>query len=93
MKAALFVGGWEGHTPTEFSDWCAALLRENGFEVDIHDTLEPLATPGKLQDVDLIVPIWSSARSGHQEEFGNICLLYTSPSPRDQRGSRMPSSA
>ena len=26
--------------------------------------------------------------------FGNTsCLLYTSPSPRDQRGSRMPSSA
>ena len=24
---------------------------------------------------------------------GNTCLLYTSPSPRDQRGSRMPSSA
>ena len=24
---------------------------------------------------------------------GIICLLYTSPSPRDQRGSRMPSSA
>ena len=24
---------------------------------------------------------------------GLICLLYTSPSPRDQRGSRMPSSA
>ena len=24
--------------------------------------------------------------------FG-VCLLYTSPSPRDQRGSRMPSSA
>ena len=24
---------------------------------------------------------------------GWICLLYTSPSPRDQRGSRMPSSA
>ena len=23
----------------------------------------------------------------------NGCLLYTSPSPRDQRGSRMPSSA
>ena len=25
--------------------------------------------------------------------FDNTCLLYTSPSPRDQRGSRMPSSA
>ena len=27
------------------------------------------------------------------EEWDNNCLLYTSPSPRDQRGSRMPSSA
>ena len=26
-------------------------------------------------------------------DLTNICLLYTSPSPRDQRGSRMPSSA
>ena len=26
-------------------------------------------------------------------EHYSICLLYTSPSPRDQRGSRMPSSA
>ena len=28
-------------------------------------------------------------------DMGNseVCLLYTSPSPRDQRGSRMPSSA
>ena len=30
----------------------------------------------------------------HQALSGNFpCLLYTSPSPRDQRGSRMPSSA
>ena len=32
---------------------------------------------------------------GSFEEFDMFvtCLLYTSPSPRDQRGSRMPSSA
>ena len=28
----------------------------------------------------------------YMERLG-VCLLYTSPSPRDQRGSRMPSSA
>ena len=28
-----------------------------------------------------------------QSQLINLCLLYTSPSPRDQRGSRMPSSA
>ena len=27
------------------------------------------------------------------DQLSIICLLYTSPSPRDQRGSRMPSSA
>ena len=30
---------------------------------------------------------------GFIESEANACLLYTSPSPRDQRGSRMPSSA
>ena len=34
MKAALFVGGWEGHTPTHFADWYRDLLTDNGFEVD-----------------------------------------------------------
>ena len=29
----------------------------------------------------------------HAVRIPNDCLLYTSPSPRDQRGSRMPSSA
>ena len=29
----------------------------------------------------------------HLEDLLLVCLLYTSPSPRDQRGSRMPSSA
>ena len=32
-------------------------------------------------------------RVEQQKEQHNTCLLYTSPSPRDQRGSRMPSSA
>ena len=29
----------------------------------------------------------------NEEVWNHFCLLYTSPSPRDQRGSRMPSSA
>ena len=29
----------------------------------------------------------------HYETLNKICLLYTSPSPRDKRQSRMPSSA
>ena len=36
-------------------------------------------------------PDWTWQMS--YDDAGNPCLLYTSPSPRDQRGSRMPSSA
>ena len=33
------------------------------------------------------------AISRHGVGYDNVCLLYTSPSPRDSYGSRMPSSA
>ena len=54
------------------------------------DTIgEALAENGKV-----IVTGCLGAKAG--KDGGNLiqdCLLYTSPSPRDQRGSRMPSSA
>ena len=36
---------------------------------------------------------WLVEFSRQRSEKSMICLLYTSPSPRDQRGPRMPSSA
>ena len=37
---------------------------------------------------------WAARHAGSAlVALGGFCLLYTSPSPRDQRGSRMPSSA
>lgn len=45
MKAALFVGGWEGHAPMDFATWYRELLESNGFEVVIHDSLAPLENP------------------------------------------------
>ena len=43
------------------------------------------------------IPVTSTARmctsTSPTRSRSSSCLLYTSPSPRDQRGSRMPSSA
>ena len=45
--------------------------------------------------ISTIVPSWSRANSRFTLQFESfiICLLYTSPSPRDATLSRMPSSA
>ena len=41
-----------------------------------------------------VVSFWTMGFNQHTRGvWANNCLLYTSPSPRDQRGSRMPSSA
>ena len=42
-------------------------------------------------NVDFILAVWIFFL--FRVDLKYICLLYTSPSPRDQRGSRMPSSA
>ena len=39
------------------------------------------------------VQILTEGETGGASILQSVCLLYTSPSPRDQRGSRMPSSA
>ena len=44
--------------------------------------------------VDQVFPKWSAdKKKAHTEKYIGICLLYTSPSPRDRTRSRMPSSA
>ena len=42
------------------------------------------------------ITLWgfiSNFFASHTTYYNNACLLYTSPSPRDKRQSRMPSSA
>ena len=52
---------------------------------------ERIRTDGDLGNGDLIHPSGGGEEDVNEEVV--VCLLYTSPSPRDQRGSRMPSSA
>ena len=47
----------------------------------------------KVGEYDVLVGIHGSDSDVSYLTFLKGCLLYTSPSPRDQRGSRMPSSA
>ena len=50
-----------------------------------------LETLRRIRQDDAKLPVIMMTAFGTTQTA--ICLLYTSPSPRDQRGSRMPSSA
>lgn len=60
MKTALiFQGGWQGHDPGPVSERFAKVLRENGYDVTVTDTLDTLRDAEYLKTLDLIVPCWT----------------------------------
>lgn len=60
MKQALIVqGGWDGHEPVLVSEIFAGVLRAEGFEVRISDTLDTLLDTEYLNSLHLLVPAWT----------------------------------
>ena len=58
-KRALVVwGGWDGHEPDKVADLFDEILKGEGFEVTVRDTLDAFRDTD-LNLVDLIVPIWT----------------------------------
>ena len=60
MKKALIAqGGWDGHEPVLVSNRFAGYLREEGFQVEISDTLDAFADLSALMELDLIISCWT----------------------------------
>ena len=59
----------------------------------LSDKTMQVVSEGFMEDWIAMHGVCNTLVSDQGKEFNNSCLLYTSPSPRDQRGSRMPSSA
>ncbi len=58
-KVLIFQGGWDGHEPKLTSARFARIMREEGYEAEIYDTLDCLADREKLAEYDLIVACWT----------------------------------
>lgn len=58
-KALIVQGGWDGHEPVQVSEIFADVLKKEGFEVEISDTLDRFADEDNLKSHDLLVPIWT----------------------------------
>lgn len=73
MKKALIVrGGWDGHEPFPVSERFARILREEGFEVELSDTLDAFLDYDKLASLDLIVPLWTMGQITNEQCRGVI---------------------
>ncbi len=71
MKSALFVwGGWEGHEPKQCVDIFAPLLRAEGYEVTISDTLDAYLNREAMQRYNLIVQVFTMATISREQEHG-----------------------
>jgi type 1 glutamine amidotransferase len=71
MKSALLVwGGWEGHEPEQcirvFPEW----LEQQGYTVDVVNTLDVYADEAKMKSIDLIVPCWTMGQIAPEQERG-----------------------
>lgn len=55
-KALMITGGWNGHEPQLQAARFSAVLRNEGFEVDVFDNYDILHDIDKLREYDLFVP-------------------------------------
>ena len=58
-RALIVYGGWDGHQPREVAQVFERALREDGFDVQLSDTLDSFADERSLRALSLIVPHWT----------------------------------
>ena len=69
-KALIVWGGWPGHQPKETVDIFAPWLKEQGFEVEISNSLDSYLDAGKLKGLSLIVQAVTMGTITPQQEKG-----------------------
>jgi len=77
-RTALIVwGGWDGHEPWQVAEICEKVLRDNGFQTDVSDTLDAFLSVERLKALSLIVPIWTMG-SIKSEQLNPVCAAVRS---------------
>lgn len=62
QKALIVWGGWEGHQPREVAEIFREILVKEDFDVEVSDSLDAFLEVEKLQQLKLIVPVWTMGK-------------------------------
>jgi type 1 glutamine amidotransferase len=58
-RALVVRGGWEGHSPQEATDRFIPFLREQGFEVEVSESLDSYLDAESMANTDLVLQLWT----------------------------------
>ncbi|MCM8785621.1 MAG: ThuA domain-containing protein [Candidatus Omnitrophica bacterium] len=78
MKKIIFVwGGWEGHQPKETTEIFAEIMGNEGYKVEIYNTLDIFLDSKKVASANLIVINWTMGKIT-SEQFKSLEQLVSS---------------
>jgi type 1 glutamine amidotransferase len=63
-------GGWDGHVPIEATELFLPFLRDHGFAVEVHDSLDVYTDEARMSAADLVVQCWSLGELSREQLAG-----------------------
>ena len=69
-KVLLVWGGWEGHEPQQCRDIFVPWLKEQGFQVEVSNTLDSYLDEEKMKALDLIIQVYTMGKIEGKQEQG-----------------------
>ena len=69
-RVLITWGGWTGHEPEPCASLFAGVLKDEGCDVTLTDSLDCLADAEFMASLDLVVPCWTMARIEGEQEKG-----------------------
>ena len=69
-RAFITWGGWDGHQPDLTANIIGDVLTDEGYGVEIANTLEPLTDEDFLAEQDLIIPNWTMSQISNEQCMG-----------------------
>jgi uncharacterized protein len=69
-KVLLVWGGWEGHEPQQCRDIFVPWLKEQGFQVEVSNTLDSYLDEEKMKSLDLIIQVYTMGKIDGKQEKG-----------------------
>lgn len=71
MKKVLVTwGGWDGHEPKQCSEIVISILRNEGYQVNVFNTLDCYVDKEYMMSLDLIIPLWTMSQITKEQEDG-----------------------